>query len=86
MYQLGNSASWGILAKSLCVSEFIKIKPLNNKDIHEVQEYYKALGGSTIFVEFMLDMIEKTLAEAVATQEEEAESALNSVDNPVSTQ
>lgn len=31
-------------------------------------------------------MIEKILAEAVATQEEEAESALNSVDNPASTQ
>lgn len=39
------------------------------------QDYYKALGdsgssggNSTIFVEFMLDMIEKTLAEAVASQ------------------
>lgn len=31
-------------------------------------------------------MIEKILAEAVAMQEEEAESALNSVDSPASTQ
>lgn len=31
-------------------------------------------------------MIEKILAEAVAMQEEEAESALNSVDSPTSTQ
>ena len=57
------------------------------------QEYYKALGDSgssggdsTIFVEFMLDMIEKTLAEAVTAQEEEAESVFIGVDDPASTQ
>ena len=34
----------------------------------------------------MLDMIEKTLAEAVTAQEEEAESVLIGVDDPASTQ
>lgn len=67
--------------------------PVESLVAQHQQEYYKALGDSgssggdsTIFVEFMLDMIEKTLAEAVTAQEEEAESALNSVDDPASTQ
>ena len=67
--------------------------PVESLVAQHQQEYYKAFGDSgssggdsTIFVEFMLDMIEKTLAEAVAAQKEEAESALNSVADPVSTQ
>lgn len=67
--------------------------PVESLVAQHQQEYYKAFGDSgssggdsTIFVEFMLDMIEKTLAEAVAAQEEKAESALNSVADPVSTQ
>lgn len=51
--------------------------PVESLVAQHQQEYYKALGDSglsggdsTIFVEFMLDMIEETLAEAVATQEE----------------
>lgn len=57
------------------------------------QEYYKALGDSgasggdsTTFVEFMLDMIEKTLVEAVSTEEEKSRSASINCENPVSTQ
>ena len=57
------------------------------------QDYYKALGDSgssggdsTIFVEFMLDMIEKTLVEAISSQEGEARFVPNSVEYPTSTQ
>lgn len=49
--------------------------PVESLVAQHQQEYYDALGDSgaaggdsTIFVEFMLDMIEKTLAEAVASQ------------------
>ena len=67
--------------------------PVESLVAQHQQEYYKALGDSgssggdsTIFVEFMLDMIEKTLAEAVAAQEEGAESAFSNFDDPASTQ
>ena len=56
------------------------------------QEYYKALGDSgssggdsTAFVEFMLDMIEKTLTETVALQEEAIITSSRHVENPAST-
>lgn len=49
--------------------------PVESLVAQHQQDYYKALGDSgssggdsTTFVEFMLDMIEKTLAEAVASQ------------------
>lgn len=49
--------------------------PVESLVAQHQQEYYKALGDSgasggdsTAFVEFMLDMIEKTLAEAVSEQ------------------
>ena len=49
--------------------------PVESLVAQHQQEYYKALedsgssgGNSTAFVEFMLDMIEKTLSEAVASQ------------------
>lgn len=49
--------------------------PVESLVAQHQQEYYKALGDSgssggdsTAFVEFMLDMIEKTLSEAVASQ------------------
>lgn len=66
--------------------------PVESLVAQHQQEYYKALGDSgssggdsTIFIEFMLNMIEKTLAEAVSTQEEVG-STLDDIEHPASTQ
>lgn len=66
--------------------------PVESLVAQHQQEYYKALGDSgssggdsTIFIEFMLNMIEKTLAEAVSTQEEVG-STLGDIEHPASTQ
>lgn len=66
--------------------------PVESLVARHQQEYYKALGDSgssggdsTIFIEFMLNMIEKTLAEAVSTQEEVG-STLGDIEHPASTQ
>lgn len=66
--------------------------PVENLVALRQQEYYKALGDSgssggdaTTFTEFMLDMIEKTLTEAVAIQEEAIVAPSRSTENPAST-
>ena len=86
----------GRLWHSLLLQNWQKVfawLPIESLVAQHQQEYYKALGDagssggdSAAFVEFMLDMIEKTLAETFSAQEETVDATPQDTENPASTQ